>query len=264
MIASGELSLDTAQRGVRDYWDYGSRFYEETPGLCTEEEAGIWQAELEKVIGPAPRKILDVGTGTGYVAMILAKMGHHVTGVDFSLQMLDRARHNITGAGVRATLLEGDAENLAFPEATFDCVTARYLVWTLPRPETTMREWRRVLKPGGRLVVIDGYWKPIGVLQKACRFNFQIYRWLKCSKKLFTDKYNGDLGRRLPHPDGIRKAEIAAYMTGADLTGITTQDLDRIRAVQKKHAPWYLKYAYDYPTYLLSGAAADRESEVMS
>lgn len=264
MMPIGDLSLDSAKNGVREYWDYGSRFYEETPGLCTQEEAGIWQRELGKAIGPAPKRILDVGTGTGYVALLLARMGHQVTGVDFSLKMLDRARYNTARESSRVTIMEGDAEKLAFPDKRFDCVTARYLVWTLPRPETTMREWRRVLKPGGRLIVIDGYWKPVGVWQKACRFNFQIYRYLKCGKRLFTDKYTGDLGRRLPHPDGIHKAEISAYMTGAGLTGITATDLDRIRAVQKKYAPWYLKYAYDYPTYLLTGAAPDGGVETVS
>ena len=108
------------------------------------------------------------------------------------------------------------------------------------------------------MVIIDGYWEMKGFLRKACQFNFQLYRTLKFGKKIRSDRYKDDLSQGLPHARGIHMEEIARYMVQTGLEDITTLVLHRIRATQKRHAPWYLKYAYDYPTYLLTGKVPDR------
>jgi len=99
-----------------------------------------------------------VGTGAGFLALLFAEMGHEVTGVDLSAGMLEKAKHNAEHMGLEVDFFHGDAENLPFEDNSFDLVVNKFLLWTLPQPSCAVREWKRVLKPGGRLLAIDGDW----------------------------------------------------------------------------------------------------------
>jgi len=99
--------------------------------------------------------ILDVGTGTGYFALLLSRQGHTVTGIDLTPAMLEEARKNCEDFGISAEFLEMDAQSLSFEDHSFDAVISRNLTWTLPDPERAYREWLRVLKPGGILLNFD-------------------------------------------------------------------------------------------------------------
>lgn len=103
--------------------------------------------------------VLDVGTGSGYLANLLAGLGHRVTGIDSSAGMIAVAR--ASGGDARFNL--GDAHSPALPDASVDAVVNRYLLWTLPDPVTAARAWRRVLRPGGAVVAVDATWFPHGV-----------------------------------------------------------------------------------------------------
>jgi len=107
---------------------------------------------------PPEMQVLDVGTGTGFVAGILAELGYEVLGVDLSPAMLERARENLARLNVasRVSLREGTAEALNLPDASVEGIISRWVLWTLPEPERGIQEMARVLKPGGRLVIIDG------------------------------------------------------------------------------------------------------------
>ncbi|NOZ59556.1 MAG: methyltransferase domain-containing protein, partial [Euryarchaeota archaeon] len=75
---------------IAGYWDRRSRSYDSSPGhdYASEEEKEAWRRELLTVFGEEPRRLLDVGTGTGAIALLLAEAGHRVTGVDLSRGML--------------------------------------------------------------------------------------------------------------------------------------------------------------------------------
>jgi SAM-dependent methyltransferase len=102
--------------------------------------------------------ILDVGTGPGFFAIILTLAGHNVVGIDITEEMIQRAKVNAQREGVSPEFIVMDSENLAFDEETFDIVISRNVVWTLTRPQDAYREWLRVLKIGGRLLVFDADW----------------------------------------------------------------------------------------------------------
>jgi len=93
------------------------------------------------------------------LAFYLARAGCDVTGIDLSGQMIAMARKQGRIKGLPVDFRTGDAENLPFEDNVFDVVVSRNLIWTLPSPETAVREWRRVLKPGGRIIISDGFWQ---------------------------------------------------------------------------------------------------------
>jgi demethylmenaquinone methyltransferase / 2-methoxy-6-polyprenyl-1,4-benzoquinol methylase len=118
-----------------------------------------WRRALVNAIGPHPGlRVLDVATGTGMVAFALASKGAEVTGLDQSESMLAGARRRAAEhpelAG-RLTFVQGEAERLPFPEETFDALSFTYLLRYVDDPAATMRELARVVKPGGRIGMVE-------------------------------------------------------------------------------------------------------------
>jgi SAM-dependent methyltransferase len=96
-------------------------------------------------------RVLDVGCGTGVVAITAARRGAHVDAVDLTPQLLERARENSLIARVEIEFLEADVEELPFPEAGFDTVVSQFAHMFAPRPEVAVSEMLRVLRPGGTI-----------------------------------------------------------------------------------------------------------------
>lgn len=105
-------------------------------------------------------KVLDVACGTGNTAIPAAKAGGDVTGVDIASNLIGQARKRAADAGVKAEFQEGDAEQLAFPDASFDVVISVFGAMFAPRPESVAAEFLRVVKPGGLIAM--GNWTPRG------------------------------------------------------------------------------------------------------
>ena len=103
--------------------------------------------------------VLDVGTGTGVVAITAARTGARVTGIDLTPELLEVAHENARIGQVEAIVwTEGDAENLPYPDASFHVVVSQFGHMFAPRPEVAVSEMRRVLKPGGRIAFAT--WPP--------------------------------------------------------------------------------------------------------
>jgi SAM-dependent methyltransferase len=96
----------------------------------------------------AGQRLLDVGCGTGVVAVTAARLGAHVTGLDLTPVLLERARENARIAGVTIDWREGDAESLPFDSGAFDVVLSQFGHIFAPRPEVVTAEMLRVLRPG--------------------------------------------------------------------------------------------------------------------
>lgn len=103
--------------------------------------------------------VLDVGCGTGVLAISAARLGARVSGLDLTPELIEQARENADIArltGIDWT--QGDAEELPYPDASFDVVASQFGHMFAPRPAVVVAEMRRVLKPGGRVVFAT--WPP--------------------------------------------------------------------------------------------------------
>lgn len=139
-----------------------------------------WKRRLVTLAEPRRgRTALDLCCGTGDVAFALAARGAEVTGLDFSAPMLAVAARRsaaIPDSAFRAPhFLQGDAQNIPFPDHAFDVVTISYGLRNLADLERGLREMLRVLKPGGRLLVLD-FGKPDNAAWRALYFGY--LRWL--------------------------------------------------------------------------------------
>ncbi len=150
------------QQENKAYWDNRAAGYSQVNQLeLNTDQRQIWQNELVCQIKRHFQKkphILEVGTGPGFFAIILAEAGYSVTAVDYTPAMLLQAKANAGILAEKITFLEMDAEALTFPDGRFDVVLSRNLTWNLPHPKQAYREWARVLAPGGLLLNFDANW----------------------------------------------------------------------------------------------------------
>ena len=116
-----------------------------------------WRRALIQALDPRPgQEILDVATGTGMVALALAQRGCRVVGLDQSDDMLSRAQAKLADEpGLEVSFIRGEAERLPFPERRFDALSFTYLLRYVDDREATMRELARVVKPGGRIAMLE-------------------------------------------------------------------------------------------------------------
>ena len=149
---------------IADYWDAAAASFDDEPdhGLRVEHTRAAWARLMESWVPSAPVDVLDVGCGTGSLSLLLATAGHRVTGVDLAPRMVEQARQKLAGAGLPGRFLVGDAVVPPIGDEAFDVVLSRHLVWTLPDPEAALREWTTRLRPGGRLVLVEGRWRESG------------------------------------------------------------------------------------------------------
>lgn len=161
-IMKGTLNMDISNMNniesrVQSYWT--KRAHNFNIVRKNELNSSISERWREEIVHFLPEgkvlQILDVGTGTGYFAILLSQIGHQVTGIDLTDAMLKEACDNAALYQVHPTFQQMDAQKLAFLDQSFDVVISRNLTWTLPDPESAYREWMRVLKKGGILLNFD-------------------------------------------------------------------------------------------------------------
>ncbi len=148
------------------YWTQRAPTYSEiNQAELSSQSRARWQDVLREQISarfpdrnPWELRVLEVGTGPGFFAIILTEAGYRVTAVDLTPNMLAEAKKNAGALAGEIEFLEMNAEALTFADETFDVIVTRNLTWDLPHPEDAYREWFRVLKAGGLLLNFDANW----------------------------------------------------------------------------------------------------------
>ncbi len=158
MIAYGSFSQrkDERKEKITNYWTKRSdSFMVQRRAELHSEMADKWMEEIGTFLPEGKLKILDVGCGAGFFTILLSKMGHEVTGIDLTPDMITHSRELAKEEGVSCSFEVMDAENPDFPDESFDVIVSRNLTWTLPDAARAYKEWLRVLKPGGILINAD-------------------------------------------------------------------------------------------------------------
>lgn len=162
--------MSNARKLIRQGWEEVAENY-------SKDRLGIFERYARRLLDllqpPSESKLLDIGTGTGAVAFQAAALvgpAGHVTGVDIAQAMVSLAEQTAVEQDVtNITFRWMDAEQLDFPDASFDSVTCAFSLFQFPDMEQALVEMRRVLKPGGRLGFSNwgpGYFSPVASLQR--------------------------------------------------------------------------------------------------
>ena len=226
---------------IRDYWSDRAATFDESSGhrIRDDRQAEAWQALFARGVGRADLRglaVLDLACGTGEISRMALDMGARVTGVDFSEPMLARARAKHAGRDWRG--VQADAQRLmVLPDAGFDAAFARHLVWTLTDPQAAFAEWFRVLRPGGRVVVVDGNWGSPPALRT------RLLRWLvNCiappapAPDRDAPRFDAIM-RRLPYAQGVRPQLLETGLRGAGFSPVRPLSVSRAYGAGLRHLP---------------------------
>jgi len=237
---------------IRNYWDYRSEVYSTGIVEYSEEERTAWKNMLSSMLGGKQHlEILDVGTGPGQLALMFAEMGHHVTAVDLSTNMLDKARKNALRRSLDINFIQGDAEDLQLPDMQFNVVSSKFLLWTLPDPQKALSEWKRVLKKEGMIIAIDGDWFSSGIFLKSIRTVSDGIRSIKerTFHNPFKQHYSlikNDLPLYSLKPD-----RVLGFLNDAGFEDINIELMDSLCRSARKKGNLLDKLDYAHPIYLI-------------
>lgn len=224
--------VSPVQANITAYWHLHAEAYDAHPlsqihmGPARAAWAAIWQAALP----PVPADILDVGAGTGQVTLLLAELGHRVTGIDLAEGMLELARRKSAGMANPPRFQIGDAVVPPFPPNSFDAVTSRYLLWTLREPLRALTNWRQLLRPGGRLVAVDSTWYAGGFPRDGGGEDF-------AHKAEFLELYSEDVVAALPLAEADTIEAMAALVRQAGFGDVQVIPLHEIERIERTLRP---------------------------
>ena len=145
----------------RQYWDDLAASFDDEPdhGLRDSLVLQTW-TELIKSWLPYPNAtILDIGCGTGSLSVVLAGLGHKVTGIDLSPSMISLAKAKAAAHELQIDFRVMNAAFPQFPHQHFDVVICRHLLWALPDRKQVLKRWAEFLKQNGLLILVEGYWR---------------------------------------------------------------------------------------------------------
>lgn len=252
---------------IADYWKYRSESYSE----LNMEEMHSWKRDAwrDLILQYAPSKgssgepsdrdlkILDVGTGPGFFAILLALEGYDVSAVDVTPEMIAHAKENADRYGADIHFYCHRAEQLLrVADDTFDLVVCRNVTWNLEYPKEALREWKRVLRPGGRMVYFDANWYQYltdegmaAAMAKDSRRLEELYPdyAAKVKKKyLFQQERMEEIAKELPLSDVKRPDWDREVLTGLGMKDIVIRPdinqlvYDEMEQVRYRSTPMFL------------------------
>jgi len=214
---------------IQRFWDTDAATYDRSPSHhpTTALERASWTAVLARLLPPSPAHVLDVGAGTGFLSLLAARLGHQVTALDLSAEMLERLRDKAAAQDLAVETVEGRAEEA--PAGEFDAVVERHVLWTLADPAAALDTWRAAA-PLGRLLLFESAWGSAAGTREALqqRLRTTMQRW-RGDPPAHHGSYSPELVRALPLGTGV-SADRLVELTQSSAWGTTT--VERLRDVE--------------------------------
>jgi len=211
---------------VRRVFDSVAERYDVMNDLMSLGLHRAWKAFAVSIARPRPgERVLDVATGSGDLAAALGRKvlpGGELWITDINHRMLERGRDRLLDTGLAVPAVQCDGERLPFPAAHFDCVTVGFGLRNMTRKDAALAEMARVLKPGGRLVVLEfsKVWKP---LERAYDwYSFKVLPWLGARVAGDADAYRYLAESIRVHPD---QAALAGMLRNAGFAEVEVFNL---------------------------------------
>jgi SAM-dependent methyltransferase len=212
---------------IRAFWDADAPTYDDSPSHRPRNAAVVaaWAATLGRLLPPAPARVLDAGAGTGFLSLIAARLGHVVTALDLSPQMLACLEESARAEHLEVATFVGPADE---PTGEFDAVVERHVIWTLPDPVRAISAWRRCA-PAGRLVLFESVWggaDPLEAVRSRIRKGIKRVRGARPDHH---GSYRDELRRSLPFGNGTPPESIVETVLAA---GWRNPRLERLNDVE--------------------------------
>ncbi len=240
---------------IEDYWDLRSNSYARGVTASRDEEREVWKRCLAQFIsGLNVQNTLDVGAGTGFLSFVLYDMGIKVISTDLSRGMLSCASQTSYQRKIDLDLCQGDAESLPFKSTSFDLVTSRHLLWTLPDPHRAIKEWMRILRPGGMILAIDGNWHDPSVKKK-------LARWVSGRLNSFSEdqnpvpfrKFYQPIEKHLPLYEASKPDRCLKLFEAAGLKNVSVDRLQEVNSFYKRHTSLSYRLTNADAVFLVKG-----------
>lgn len=223
---------------VRHFWDADAATYDRDPGHypVSPLERAAWRATLEKLLPAAPARVLDVGAGTGFLSLIAAELGHHVTAVDLSSGMLGQLRAKAEQADLSVEIVEAEATSV--PPGPFDAVISRHLLWTLLEPMTALRGWHEVALRG-RLVLVESLWgDPNSGVERVRRWAGQGLARARGTAPAHHAPYAPELRAALPLGEGTSPETLLQLVSASGWASLRLHQLTDVGWAARRRLPW--------------------------
>lgn len=232
------MERQRVQANITAYWNARGATYDSQPGhgIHGTGEHAAWLRALAALLPPPPADILDVGAGTGFLSLLLAELGHRVLGLDLAEGMLAQARRKAARLPQPPAFRVGDAHAPDLPPASVDVVASRHLLWTLADPAAAFAAWRRLLRPGGRVLAIDGLWWADG---RATVRGATTEPWQIAWETYYSDAVQQELP--LMHAQSLEP--ILAAVRAAGFVDVRVSRLEEIERIERN-----TKERSDYPS----------------
>ncbi len=221
---------------IAAYWDARAANFDASPGhgIAPGAERAAWEALLTSSLGSlGGKRVLELACGTGEFTSLLVGAGALVTGIDLSPGMLARARRKLQATAFHI----GDAEDTRDTPDHYDAVVCRHLVWTLPNPAAAFADWFRVMRPGGRLLIVDGDWvrlPPLGRMRRAV--GLTLMRRMGRAMENIDWAAHEAIMRQVHFRDGLRPRPLSSFLEATGFSNIETGSIAPIRRAQRRAA----------------------------